>query len=65
MSQYIERVSFSNTATLLSTIGYIFITHMHMVNGNHSLIPSIDVYLVGIPRPDENKIVEEGGGEEL
>ena len=35
---------------------------MHMVNGNHNLVPSIDVYLVGIPRPDENKNVEEGGG---
>ena len=55
-------MSFSNTATLLSTIGYIFFTHMHMVNGNQSLIPSIDVYLVVIPRPDENKNVEEGGG---
>ena len=55
-------MSFSNTATLLSTIGFISITHMHMANGNQNLIPSIDVYLVGIPRPDENKNVEEGGG---
>ena len=54
--------AFVEIAPILSAIGHIFLSYINMVNGNQSLIPSIDVYLVGIPRSDENKNVEEGGG---
>ena len=46
----------------MSAIGHTFFLYINIVNGNQSLIPSIDVYQVGIPRPDENTNVEEGGG---
>ena len=57
--------TFMEIAPILSAIGHILLSYINMVNGNQSLIPSIDVYPVGIPKPDENKNVEEGGGEEL
>ena len=54
--------AFVEIAPILSATGHIFLTYINMVNGNQSLITSIDVYLMGIPTLNENKNVEEGGG---